>query len=60
MSKNDRHDEDTSVSVIDYTLEVFDLSFVSESQQFRQIYFSMLYCPPASMNCLSPCYSYIL
>ena len=26
MSKNDRHDEDTSVSVIDYTLEVFDLS----------------------------------
>ena len=43
MSKNDKHDEDKSVSVIDYTLKVFDSSFVSESQQLRQIYFSMLH-----------------
>ena len=47
MSKNDKHDEDTSLSVIDYTLEVFYFSFVSESQQVRQIYFLCCICPPA-------------
>ena len=58
MSKNDKHNEDTSeflLLTIPYRFLIRPLLLSPDKYIFL-----CCICPPASMNCSSPCYSYHL